>query len=377
MIYLDNASTTKPCKEAVDAMVYCMTDVFGNPSSLHRLGVEAEKIINEARKTIASSISCESECIYFTSGATESSNMAIKGIAENYSRLKKKIVTTEVEHPSVYQTISYLEKKGYEVIRVKPQKDGSITAESIINEVDENTFLVSCMLVNNENGEILPISKAFSVIKRKYPDVITHCDAVQGYMKIPFKVKDLCADIISLSGHKVEGPKGVGAIYIKKGIRVAPLTLGGGQEKKQRSGTESVPLISAFSAAVKTKKDNIKERLEIAVAKKQYLLQKLENNKDITVLSTINASPYIIAVSAGNIRSETMLHYLESKDIFVSSGSACSKGAKSHVMQAFNVDDRYLDSIIRISISDSTKTEDIDRLLEVMNEGIKNLAYAR
>lgn len=375
MIYLDNASTTKPCDEAVNAMMVALRENFGNPSSLHSLGVKAEKAVTEARKTIAAALVCDPECIYFTSGATESNNLAINGIMESYGKRKNKIVTTEVEHSSVYKTISKLEKKGFEVVRIAPDNRGEITAESIVSAVDDNTCLVSCMLVNNETGAILPLKKAFSQIKRDYPQAITHCDAVQAFTKIPIKVRQLNADIISLSGHKVNGPKGIGAIYIKKGVRVTPQITGGGQERQLRSGTESVPLIVGFGAAVKKHMQNITERYEYVQSIKSYLLEKVADCKDIVVLSHDDASPYIITIVADDIKSETMLHYLESHEIYVSGGSACSKGAKSPVLMAFNVPDKYINSAIRISISDETTTSDIDVLIETIKDGCKNLIH--
>lgn len=375
MIYLDNASTTKPCDEAVNAIIKALNEDFGNPSSLHKLGVEAEKIITEARNSIAYALGCDPESIYFTSGATESNNMAVNGIAENYGRRKNKIVTTEIEHPSVYETISKLEKKGFEVVRIAPDKNGEITAEAISSAVDNNTFLVSCLLVNNETGTILPIKKAFAQIKRDYPQVITHCDAVQAFMKIPLKARQLSADVISISGHKVGGPKGVGAIYIKKGIRVAPQITGGGQEKKQRSGTESVPLISGFGAAVKKHMNNFNERLEYVKSIKSYLLEKAKDCDEITVLSNDEASPYIITIAVNNIKSEIMLHYLESHEIYVSSGSACSKGAKSKVLKAFNIPEKYLDFTLRISICEYTTVNDINILLNTIKKGSENLIH--
>ena len=302
--------------------------------------------------------------------------MAINGVVENYGKRKNKIVTTEVEHPSVYETISKLEKKGFEVIRIAPDVRGEIVAESIIAAVDDNTCLVSCMLVNNETGTILPVKKAFAQIKRDYPDVITHCDAVQAFMKIPIRVKQLNADILSISAHKVNGPKGVGAIYIKKGVRVAPQITGGGQEKKQRSGTESVPLISGFGAAVKNRMENLSQRYEYAESIRAYLLEGVAGCNEITVVSHDDALPYIITIAVNNIKSETMLHYLESHEIYVSSGSACSKGAKSKVLKAFNIPEKYLDFTLRISICDKTTTSDIDELIETIKNGCKNLIHA-
>lgn len=373
MIYLDNAATTKPCEEAVSAITNTLNNNFGNPSSLHKLGVEAEAEVTKARKTIAAALVADPECIYFTSGATESNNLAIKGIAEIYGKRRKKIITTAIEHPSVVEPIKKLEENGFEVVRIMPNPNGEIEYESIISEIDDNTCMVSCMLVNNENGAILPIKKAFTYIKRNFPEVITHCDAVQGFLKIPFKANQLFADVISISAHKIYGPKGVGAIYIKKGIRLTPQMSGGGQEKKMRSGTESVPLISGFSAAVEAKMQTVSQRLDRAENLKKYFLDLLEMLKGVTVLSHREASPYIISIAAAGIKSETMLHFLESKDIYVSSGSACSKGKKSEVMKAFNVNDKLLDSSIRISFSDNTQKSDIDALIEAIADGQASL----
>lgn len=369
MIYLDNASTTKPCVEAVSAINNVLINNFGNPSSLHKLGVEAEIEINKARKIIAAALVADPECVYFTSGATESNNLAINGIVENYGKRRKKIITTAIEHPSVAEPIKRLEEIGFEVVRIQPNPNGEIEYESIISALDDNVCMVSCMLVNNENGAILPIKKAFTYIKRNHPEIITHCDAVQGFMKIPFKVSQLFADVISISAHKINGPKGIGAIYIKKGIRVAPQINGGGQEKKMRSGTESVPLIAGFGAAVEVKMHTVLQRLDYVQGIKNYFLEKVEELNGITVLSSADASPYIITFAVEGIKSETMLHFLESKDIYVSSGSACSKGKKSEVLKAFNVNEKLLDFAIRISFSDETIKEEIDTLIEAIREG--------
>jgi len=233
------------------------------------------------------------------------------------------------------------------------------------------------MLVNNENGNILPIKRAFTQIKRNFPEVITHCDAVQGFMKIPFKANQLYADLISISGHKINGPKGIGAIYIKKGIRVAPQIIGGGQEKKLRSGTESVPLIAGFGAAVEEKIQTVSQRLDYVSELNKYFLDVIEVLKGVTVVSGQNSSPYIISISVEGIKSETMLHFLESKGIYVSSGSACSKGAKSEVLKAFNVNEKLLDYIIRISFSDTNTKEEIDSLIEAIAEGQASLIHTK
>ncbi|MFA5658487.1 MAG: cysteine desulfurase family protein [Oscillospiraceae bacterium] len=365
MIYLDNASTTKPCAEAVTAVTQALTDNFGKPSSPHGIGIEAEKAISAARKRISSALFCEPECVFFTSGATESNNFAIAGTAESYGKRKKRVVISNAEHPSAASPGEKLEKLGFEVVRASPQ--------SILNAVDENTCFVSCMLVNNETGAIFPVEKLFSAIKRRFPDIITHCDAVQAFLKIPFRAKTLNADIISLSGHKVYAPKGVGAVYVKKGVRPAPLIIGGGQEKNVRSGTESVPLICAFGAAVEKFMGTTSQRLEYITGLKKHLLERLSELENITVLSPDNASPYIVSIAVAGIKSETMLHFLEAKGIYVSSGSACSKGKKSGVLKALGADERLLDFIIRISFSHENTALDIDRLVMAIMQGQREL----
>ena len=369
-IYLDNAATTKPCEAAVNAAFYAMVEGFGNPSSLHKLGVEAEKLLTAARKDIAAGLVSSPECIYFTSGATEGNNLAIFGSAENYGRRKKKLVTTAIEHPSVAEPTAKLEKQGYTVVRIKPDCQGNIDPDEIVSAVDDETFLVSCMLVNNETGLILPIKQAFSAIKRCHPKVITHCDAVQAFMKLPIKASELCADVITVSGHKVHAVKGVGAVYVKKGIRIAPVMLGGGQEGGIRSGTESVPLISAFGAAARTLLANQSTAYRNAEEINAYLTARLKTLDFITINSCgDNRSPYILNFSVDGIRSEIMLHFLESKGIYVSSGSACSKGGKSKVLAAFGVSDKLIDSALRVSISCASTKGEMDALITALREG--------
>lgn len=366
-IYLDNASTTKPCEEAVNAVVRCATENYGNPSSLHKIGLEAEMEVRQARKTIAKALGCDAERLFFTSGATESNNLAIAGTAEAYGRKKKKIVVSSVEHSCVKQSIVRLEEKGFEVVRISPV-DNVFRPQDFINAVDENTFLVSMMLVNNETGYIMPVKQTFSVIKKRFPDVITHCDAVQGFLKIPFKVKDLNADLVSVSGHKVHALKGTGALYIKKGVRVVPQIVGGSQENHQRAGTESVPLIAGFGSAVEKLFPTVKERYEKVQGLKTLLKDLIGQTDGIEVNSgDENFSPYIISIAVDKIRSEIMLHFLESIGIYVSSGSACSKGAKSGVLEEFGI--KNPDGTLRISLCEDNTEEDIKALVEGLKQG--------
>ena len=372
MIYLDNAATTKPCDEAVEAVLKGL-ECFGNPSSLHSLGLEAENLLNEQREAVADAIGAQDKEIFFTSGATESSNTAIFGAFAAHGKRKRRIVTTSVEHPSVANPISKLEQQGCEVIRLSPDENGQISPKAVLDAVNEDTFLVSMMLVNNEVGAVFDVGGAFALIKKKYPQVVTHCDCVQGFMKIPFSVKKLGADLISLSGHKIYAPKGVGALYVKSGVHIPPFMLGGGQEKGFRSGTESVPLICGFGAAVRALSDKVEINLERARGVQAHLIEKCAENGGIAV-NFAGGSPYITSISVDGLKSEVLLHFLEKKGIFVSSGSACSKGKKSSVIKEFRVPEKLSDSVLRISISAATTNADIDALIGAVGEAQGSLA---
>lgn len=372
-IYLDNAATTKPCGEAVSAAVDAMTENYGNPSSLHRAGLDAQLAVDRARKAIAASIGADSSEIYFTSGATESNNLALRGISAAYGRKRRKLVISSVEHASVDETASALEKNGFETVRISPRDDGRFYADDFISACDENTCLVSMMLVNNETGYIMPVRETFMAVKRSFPEIITHCDCVQGYMKLPIKAASLGADLISLSAHKIHGVKGVGAIYIKKGVRVIPIVTGGKQEKGIRSGTESVPLIAAFGAAVDKFRPTIAERYERVSQLKAHLLGKIGGIENVAVNSPSDGSPYVINISAVGKRSEIMLHFLESKGIYVSSGSACSKGQQSGVLGEFGISGKRADGAVRISITAQTTEEELDEFAEALAEGMTKI----
>ena len=372
-VYLDNAATTRPCEEAVEAAVNAMTENFGNPSSLHRAGLDAQLVVDKARKAIADSIGADSSSVYFTSGATESNNLALRGASAAYGRKKRRIVISSVEHASVDETASDLEKKDFEIVRVSPRDDGRFYAADFVNACDENTCLVSMMLVNNETGYIMPVKEAFSAIKRRFPEIITHCDCVQAYMKIPVKASALCADLISLSAHKIHGAKGIGALYIKKGVRVVPIITGGKQEKGIRSGTESVPLIAAFGAAVEKLSPTISERFEKLSGLKKHLIQLVSAIDGVSVNSPEDGSPYVVNISAAGKRSEIMLHFLESKGIYVSSGSACSKGQQSGVLGQFGITGKRADSAVRISMSCETTENELEVFADALREGIESI----
>ena len=370
MIYLDNAATTKPCAEAVKAATEAMTDNFGNPSSLHRAGLNAQLAMDEARRLIADSLGAAPDNIIFTSGATESNNLALRGASAAYGKRRRKIVASAVEHASVEETLADLESKGFEVVRVSPREDRRFYAEDFISACDDDTVLLTMMYVNNETGYILPVKETFTAVKRRFKDIITHTDCVQAYMKLPVKANQLGADLISLSGHKIHGAKGVGALYIRKGVRLIPVVTGGRQEKGIRSGTESVPLICAFGAAVRKLSPTINERYERVSGLKKRLTELLSAIDGVEVNSPEDGSPYVVNISAAGKRSEIMLHYLEGREIYVSSGSACSKGQQSGVPAQFGITGKRADSALRISMTAETTEAEIEEFAKALAEGI-------
>ncbi len=373
MVYLDNAATTKPTKNVLDSVVNYLTNEFGNPSSLHKLGLSSQKLIDKSRSIIAKSLKCESSNIYFTSGATESNNIALFGAAEMYGKRKKRIISTSIEHASVNTVLKKLETMGYEIVKIHPNSNGIIDVNDIIEKIDENTFLISMMAVNNETGYLLPIKETIKIAKKINPNIIFHCDAVQAYMKMPFNVKEFAADIVSISAHKIHALKGTGAIYVKKGVRVSPANLGGGQENGLRAGTEAVQNIVSFGAAVEELENTIKTRYSYVYELKTYFLDKIKNIDYISVNSKGDTSPYIINISVLNIKSEIMLHFLEEKNIYISTGSACSKGKKSEVLKAFGVEDNLIDTALRISFNSENTKNEMDTLLFGINEGYEKL----
>lgn len=359
MIYLDNAATTKPCAETVSAVCNTMEQCFGNASSLHRMGLNAEKVIGSAKRTLLSKLP-EGD-IFFTSGATESNNTAIFGAAETYKRVGNRIVTTAMEHPSVANPIAKLEENGFEVVRLAP-KDHEDFEAALAEAVDGKTLLVSCMAVNNETGFTVDVKRLYRLVKNKNPKTIVHIDAVQGFLKVP-----LDGDFISISGHKIHASKGIGALYVKKGIRFSPLLLGGGQQKKLRSGTEPVELIAGLEAAVKAYHGSPERFAQL----KEHLISELSQLDGIVFNSDDRCVPNIVNFSITGVRSEIMLHSLEEQEIYVSSGSACSKGKTSGVLAAFGVSDKDADSAIRVSLCADTTEEELNTLVEYIKKGIE------
>ena len=373
--YLDNSATTRVSENAAQKAVELMRENFGNPSSLHSFGFEAEKELEAARCKIANLINAKENEIYFTSGGTEANNLAIMGGVEAMKRRGKKIVTTAIEHHSVMDTAKHLESMGFEVEFVYPRDKDGFDLADFEKAIDENTILVSVMLTNNETGLKPPVSKIPALIKRKGAPALFHIDAVQGFGKENINVAALKCDLMSMSAHKIHGPKGVGAIYIRKGVRVIPRAFGGKQENSIRPGTEALPLIGAFGVAADEVK--VSQSFEKITALNTMLRQKLTEFDDIIINSPEDASPYILNFSALGIRSETMLHHLSTQGVFVSSGSACSKGGKSHVLSALKLSDDLADSAIRVSFSKESTEEDVDALLEALSLGLNTLQRKR
>lgn len=363
-IYLDNAATTKPCKSAVDACVHTMEVEYGNPSSLHRRGFNAQNIVDNTRELVAHAIGVTCKEIIFTSGATESNNLAIIGTAMALKRRGNKIVSTTIEHKSVLTTLDYLETIGFEVVKVPPNANGEYTAADIIPFVDEKTILVSTMMVNNETGLLLPVVEIAEAVKAKNPAVIMHVDGVQGFIKLPLNLKKSCIDLFSFSGHKAYAPKGVGGLFVRQGVRLIPHSYGGSQQDGIRAGTEAVPLIAALGGAVKETACHSAINFAHYKTLNAHLINRLTDIGGITLNSTQNCVPYIINFSVKGVRSEIMLHFLEEHEIYISSGSACTKGQKSYVLEALGLCRELCDTAMRVSFCAQTTTAMLDCLVD-------------
>lgn len=375
-IYLDNSATTKVCPEAAQKALQMMTEVYGNPSSLHTMGYLAQKEMDKARAMIAEALSAEKEEIIFTSGGTESNNTAVFGAVKALSRRGKKIVTTAVEHSSVMAAAQVLEQQGFEVVYLPVDESGRVRPESIAAAIDDKTILVSMMAVNNETGAIQPIEAVRKILDRAKAPALFHVDAVQAFGKMALKPKKLGIDLLSVSSHKIHGPKGAGILYIRKGVRMVPLHYGGEQEKRIRPGTEAVPLICAMGEAVRVLPDYRTEWTQMQ-ALNAYARERLSGIEHVVINSSPDSMPYILNLSVVGIRSETMLHYLAQKNIYVSSGSACAKGQKSHVLSAMGLSPERIDSAIRLSFSRYNTREDIDHFCEELEKANQTLARSR
>ena len=371
--YLDNSSTTKPSKKAVQYITRALESNWGNPSSLHRIGMEAEIALDDARECIAHTVNARADEIFFTGSGTEANNTALLSVLKAKSR-GGRIITTAIEHPSVLETAKRLEAYGFEVVYLKPDNNGIVPLSELENALTDNTLLVSMMLVNNETGAVQPVEKAVSLTKRIAPLALFHCDAVQGYGKLSVNVKRLGVDLLSASGHKIHGPKGIGFLYCKKGVHISPLITGGGQERGMRSGTESTPLIMGLMGAAE---ELPKPETQLKI---QQELFDYTRDRLLKIGAIINSPegclPYILNISLIGYRSETLLHFLESRNVFVSSGSACAKGHGSYVLKEMGLEPKRVDSALRISFSRYNTKEDADMLVTALEEAKKQLRKA-
>ena len=360
--YLDNSATTQPCKEAVDKMNYALKTCWGNPSSLHAKGIAASELIEDSRRNIAKALSCESSEIFFTSGGTEANNLAIIGTATAKPRnAGKKIIVGATEHSSVLQSANRLKSLGFNVVFI-PSPEGVWDMEKYKFELSSDTILVSAMLVNNETGAVNDIAKIAAMARRVNPEAVVHCDAVQAFGKVQLKPYNMGVDLMSISSHKIHGPKGAGALFVKKGTRLVQHTYGGLQESKIRPGTEPVPAIAGFGAAAAAIPD-CKQSLKYATELRDYMVSRLRAIDGVRINSPENALPYITNISVEGIPSEVMLNYLSGMGIYISSGSACSKGHKSRVLKAMNLSEDVISTALRISTSVFTTKEEIDMLI--------------
>ncbi|MBE7012017.1 MAG: cysteine desulfurase [Ruminococcaceae bacterium] len=360
-IYLDNSATTKMYDACIDKMSMAMRENYGNPSSLHRKGMEAEKLLKYAKETVADTLKVSPNEIFFTSGGTEADNLAIRGTVK--ANRGNHILTTAVEHPAVMSTLEYLSERGYKVEKIPVTKEGIVDLNAFSKMVRGDTVLVSAMYVNNETGAVMPVSEMGKIYKSKNPKGIFHIDAVQAYGKFPFTAAKTGADLISLSSHKIHGPKGVGALYVKSGTKLAPIVFGGGQQNNLRPGTENVHGIYGFGIAADLSRNNILEKEQRMRRLVERLKTGIENNiSDIKINTPKNCAPHILSVSFSGTKSEVLLHSLEIEGIYVSSGSACSSHKKgpSYVLTSMGLDRKLIDGTIRFSLSEFTTEEEID-----------------
>ena len=372
--YLDNSATTKVCPEAVQAACQAMTELYGNPSSTHTKGREARKLLDQSRKTVSVALGCTPGELVFTSCGSESDNWALLSGAEVMKRKGKHVISSLVEHDAVRKSLDALEAAGYEVTRLKPDKSGKILPEAVQNALRDDTILVSLMMVNNETGAVTDIRAVSRLLKEAHSQALLHTDAVQAFLKIPFQAKTLGADLITVSGHKIHAPKGIGALYIRSGLRLKPLIIGGSQEDARRAGTEAMPQIAAFAAACSAGAANQEEHLQQMQKLKALASERLsEAIPELQIIRT--DAPHILSISMPGWRSEVLMNLLEAREVYVSKSSACKKGGRSHVLEAIGLKNEVIDGALRIGISRYTTEEDIEALVSGLREASNTLAH--
>ena len=370
MIYLDNSATTKPCAEAVAAMTAALTENWGNPSALYGFGIDAAKLLRTARMQVAAAMGAEPDRVFFTSGGTEADNWALFSTAKRFGKKKKHIITTAIEHHAILHAMQELEHQGFEVTYLQPDGEGRITLAQLKEALRPDTFLVSIMMVNNEAGSVMPIAQMAKLVHKLNPDAVFHTDAVQGFLKVPFQAKSLGADLISVSSHKVHGPKGAGALYISPRLKSFPaLLVGGGQENNFRSGTEGTPAIFGFAAACGVGAATLKADIDREKGLLAYAIEKISSMEGIRI-NGAHEAPHILSLSVPGVPTQNTLNLLQEDGICISAGSACAKGHRSHVLSAMNLPPEVIDGAFRVSISRETTREEIDQLLKSLEEKV-------
>ena len=370
MIYLDNSATTKPCPEAVEAMTRALTENWGNPSALYSFGIDTARLLRTARNQVAAAMGAEPDRVFFTSGGTEADNWAVFSAAKRYGKKNKHIITTAIEHHAILHCMKELEAQGFEVTYLQPDNLGRITLDALKNALRKDTILVSVMMVNNEVGSVMPIEKMAKLTKRMCPDAVFHTDAVQGFLKIPFSAKQLGADLISVSSHKVHGPKGVGALYISPRLKsFPPMLVGGGQEGNFRSGTEGTPAIFGFAAACAAGSATFREDRQQERQLLEGVMEQLSTMEGV-VLNGAHEAPHILSLSIPGVPTQNTINIMQDHGICVSAGSACAKGHRSHVLEAMHLSPEVMDASFRISLSRHTAEEELDTLVRVIREEI-------
>ncbi|MBR2937132.1 MAG: cysteine desulfurase [Oscillospiraceae bacterium] len=376
MIYLDNSATTRPCPEAVGAMTDALTAHWANPSALYGFGIETGALLRGARQKVAAAMGAEPDRVFFTSGGTEADNWAIFSTIKRYGRRNKHIITTVIEHHAILRCMNELEHQGYEITYLQPDALGNISIDDLKAALRKDTALVSIMMVNNETGAVMPIAQMAKLTKKLAPDAIFHTDAVQGFLKIPFSAKTLGADLISVSSHKVHGPKGAGALYISPRLKAfPPLLFGGGQESGFRSGTEGTPAIFGFAAACEACKATLQADISREKALLDALIERLSKLDGLQINGTHDA-PHILSLSIPGLPTQNSINILQDAGICVSAGSACAKGHRSHVMTAMGLKPEVIDGAFRVSICRDTTQEELNKLADVIENQLLPRARA-
>ena len=373
-VYLDNAATTRVCPEAADIAYKTMLINYGNPSSTHTKGREAKAVLDNARKQLAAALDCAPSEVYFTSCGSEGDNWAIINGAESMRRKGLHIISSEVEHDAVRKSMDELKRRGFEVTMLRPEPDGSISPEAVAAALRPDTVLVSLMMVNNETGAVTDIAAVAKALKKAKSIALLHTDAVQGFMKVPFSAKKLGADMITVSGHKIHAPKGIGALYIKTGVKIKPYIIGGAQESGLRAGTEAMPQIAAFGKACELAKASMADATARMAQLRQYAAERIVAEMPEAVIIG-GSAPHILSVSLPGWRSEVLMNYLEAKGVFVSRSSACKKGGRSHVLEAMGLPAEVIDGAVRISLSRYTTKDELDELCSALKDAHDTLAH--